>query len=157
MTPLLYLALRSLRGRVVGWLRLMKQPKYLVGTLAGVAWMGMFALRPVIRVNRRASLGKRFEEIAEWLPAIETAAALMLLVFLSLWWLWPFGKAMLELTETQLHLLLPAPVRRGDISFSTLSFAASGASCLAPSSSRSSPPAALSRGSPGASCPSGCS
>ena len=115
MTTLLYLAGRSLRGRVGGWLRLMRQPKYLVGTLAGVAWMGMFALRPVMRVTRRASLGAQFEEIAAWLPAIETAAALALLVFLSLWWLWPFGKAMVELTETELHLLLPAPVRRRHI------------------------------------------
>ena len=115
MSTLLYLAWRSLRGRVVGWLRLMKQPKYLVGTLAGVAWMGMFALRPVMRVSRRASLEGRFEEIAEWLPAIETVAALTLLVFLSLWWLWPFGKATVELTEAELHLLLPAPVRRRHI------------------------------------------
>ena len=115
MPPLLCLAWRSLRGRVVGWIRLMKQPKYLVGTLAGVAWMGLFALRPMMRVNRNASLKERFEEIAEWLPAVETAAALTLLIFLSLWWLWPFGKAMVELTETELHLLLPAPVRRRHI------------------------------------------
>ena len=93
----------------------MKQPKYLVGTLAGVAWMGMFALRPMIRVNRRASLGERFGEIVEWLPTVETVAALALLVILSLWWLWPYGKAMVELTQTELHLLLPAPVRRRHI------------------------------------------
>ena len=115
MSTLLYLSWRLLRGRVVGWLRLMKQPKYLVGTLAGVAWMGTFALRPVLRVNRSASLGERFEGIAEWLLAVETAAALTLLILLSLWWLWPFGKAMVELTETELHLLLPAPVRRRHI------------------------------------------
>ena len=115
MTTLLCLSWRSLRGRAVGWLRLMKQPKYLVGTLAGVAWMGLFALRPIMRANRRAGLEERFGEIAEWLPAVETVAALVLLVFLSLWWLWPFGKAMLELTETELHVLLPAPVRRRHI------------------------------------------
>ncbi len=103
---------RSLLGRVTGWLRLMKQPKYLVGTLAGVAWMGMFALRPVLRANRAAALGNRVEDVMEWLPTLEMTAALALLVCLSLWWLWPFGKASLELTETELHLLLPAPVRR---------------------------------------------
>ena len=115
MTTLLYFSWRSLRGRAVGWLRLMKQPKYLVGTLAGVAWMGLFALRPIMRANRRAGLEEWFGEIAEWLPAVETVAAVILLVFLSLWWLWPFGKATLELTETELHLLLPAPVRRRHI------------------------------------------
>ena len=115
MTTLLYLAWQSLRGRLVRWLRLMEQPKYLVGTLAGVAWMGLFAVRPMIRVTRRASLEARFEDIVEWLPAVEMVAALGLLVFLSLWWLWPFGKAKVELTETELHLLLPAPVRRRHI------------------------------------------
>ena len=112
MTTLLYLAWRSLRGRVVGWLRLMRQPKYLVGTLAGVAWMGLFALRPMTRAIRTGSLVEGFEEIVEWLPLVETAAAMALLVVLSLWWLWPFGKATIALSETELHLLLSAPVRR---------------------------------------------
>ena len=115
MLTLLYLSWRSLRGRAVGWLRLVKQPKYLVGTLVGIVWMGLFALRPIMRANRNAELEERFEEIAAWLPAVETVAALLLLVLLSLWWLWPFGKAMIELTETELHVLLPAPVRRRPI------------------------------------------
>ena len=115
MSTLLYLWWQSLRGRVVGWLRLMKQPKYLVGTLAGVAWMGLFALRPIIRVNQRAGLEAQLDAVAVWLPAIETITALVLLLVLSLWWLWPFGTATIELTETELHLLLPAPIRRRHI------------------------------------------
>lgn len=112
MTPLLFLMWRSLHGRVTRWLRLMRQPKYLVGTLAGVAWIAMFALRPMLRTNRTAGLEGRVEDVVEWLPVVETASALALLVAVSLWWLWPFGKASLELNETELHLLLPAPVRR---------------------------------------------
>ena len=56
MSPLLYLAWRSLRGRVVGWLRLMKQPRYLVGTLAGATWVALFALRPMLQIDRDAAL-----------------------------------------------------------------------------------------------------
>jgi len=115
VTTLLHLAWQSLHGRLVRWLRLMTQPKYLVGTLAGVAWMGLFALRPILRGNRRGSLEGQLEDIVEWLPFIETVAALALLVVLSLWWLWPFGKATVALTETELHLLLPAPVQRRHI------------------------------------------
>lgn len=115
MRPLLYLAWRSLRGRAVGWVRLMKQPKYLVGTLAGVTWMGLFAVGPVLRVNRGADLEARVAELGDWLPALETGGALLVLTALSLWWAWPFGKAVVELTEAELHLLLPAPVRRRDI------------------------------------------
>ena len=86
MTPLLFLMWRSMVGRVTRWLRLMKQPKYLVGTLAGVAWMSVFALRPVLRANRDASLGDRVADITEWLPALESVGALALVVSLSLWW-----------------------------------------------------------------------
>ena len=52
----------------------MKQPKYLVGTMAGVAWMAMFALRPMLRANPTVELGEQIENIVEWLPALETAA-----------------------------------------------------------------------------------
>ncbi|MEE2636557.1 MAG: putative ABC exporter domain-containing protein, partial [Acidobacteriota bacterium] len=105
---------RSVRGRVVGWSRLMRQPKYLIGTLAGAAWMTFFALRPTIRANRLAStrFEERLDEVALWLPIAEHAMALVLLVGLSLWWLWPFGKATVELTATELHVLMPAPLRR---------------------------------------------
>ncbi|MDA1094709.1 MAG: hypothetical protein O3A25_15760 [Acidobacteria bacterium] len=111
MTPLFFLLWRSLVGRWTRWLRLMRQPKYLVGTLAGLSWIGMFALRPALSANR-TTLREPPASLMEWLPAVETGASLALLVGLSLWWLWPFGKASLELTETELHLLLPAPVRR---------------------------------------------
>ena len=115
MITLLHLAWQSLHGRIVRWLRLMTQPKYFVGTLAGAAWILLFALRPILRANRRGSLEGQLEDIVEWLPFIDTVAALALLVVLSLWWLWPFGKATVALTETELHLLLPAPVRRRHI------------------------------------------
>ena len=111
MSPLLYLAWRSLRGRIVGWIRLMKQPRYLVGTLAGATWMGLFALRPVLQVNRDAGFDQ-VEGLSAWIPALELAGALLLLLLVSLWWIWPFGKALVELNETELHLLLPAPLRR---------------------------------------------
>ena len=114
MSPLLYLAWRSLRGRVVGWLRLMKQPRYLVGTLAGATWVALFALRPMLQIDRDAALDQ-VENLSEWVPLLEFSSALLLLILVSLWWLWPYGKALVELTETELHLLLPAPLRRRHI------------------------------------------
>ena len=116
MRPLFFLTWRSLRGRLIGWLRLIRQPKYLVGALAGVTWMGLFALRPFLRAGRRPDLGaERADALLAWLPVLEIGGALLLLAVLSLWWAWPFGRAVIELTETELHLLLPAPVRRRHI------------------------------------------
>lgn len=115
MSTLLHLIWRSLRGRILGWLRLMRRPKYFVGTLAGVVWMSLFALRPILGVARRNPADARLGEIITWLPAMETGAALLLLVGVSLWWIWPFGQATIALTETELHVLMPAPIRRRHI------------------------------------------
>lgn len=116
MTILLHLMWRLLRGRAVRWIRLLRQPKYglgtLVGCLAAGAWIATFAV-PGFRGGRPPSAGAPM--VDQLLPAVETGAALVLLIVLALWWLWPFGRATLDLTETELHVLLPAPLRRRDI------------------------------------------
>ena len=116
MTILLHLTWRLLRGRGVRWIRLLRQPKYLVGTLSGLlaagAWIATFAL-PSFRGGRPPVGG--VEMIDHLLPAMEIGAAIVLLILLALWWLWPFGRATLDLTETELHLLLPAPLHRRHI------------------------------------------
>ena len=54
MNPaLLYLSYRSLRGQIAGWLRLMRQPKYLLGLLVGLAYFWFFALRFFLRAGNR--------------------------------------------------------------------------------------------------------
>ena len=116
MTILLRLIWWLLRGRAVRWMRLLRQPKYLVGTLAGClaagAWIAAFALRS-FRGDGPPAAGVPVAD--QLLPVLETGAAMLVLILLALWWLWPFGRATLDLTETELHLLLPAPLRRRHI------------------------------------------
>ena len=98
MNPaLLYLHARSVRGRIVRTLLLLKQPKYLVGILVFVAWMvfwigGSFWFdadnRDVDIEFANAELF--FRLVGEALPAFQVAAALLLALLVSLWWLVPW-------------------------------------------------------------------
>ena len=117
MNPaLLYLSYRSLRGQIVGWLRLMRQPKYLLGLLVGLAYFWFFALRLFLRAdNRTRWLDATLEGVTDFLPAVHLAVALFIAVAVSLWWLFPFGKSSLDLKEAELHVLLPAPIPRRHI------------------------------------------
>ena len=117
MNPaLLYLSYRSLRGQIVGWLRLMRQPKYLLGLLVGLAYFWFFALRFFLRTdNRTRWMDATLEGVADFLPAVHLSVALFIAVAVSLWWLFPFGKSSLDLKEAELHVLLPAPIPRRHI------------------------------------------
>ena len=117
MNPaLLYLSYRSLRGQIVGWLRLMRQPKYLLGLLVGLAYFWFFALRLFFRAgNRTRWMDATLEGVTDFLPAVHLSVALFIAVAVSLWWLVPFGKSSLDLKEAELHVLLPAPIPRRHI------------------------------------------
>ena len=117
MNPaLLYLSYRSLRGQIVGWLRLMRQPKYLLGLLVGLAYFWFFALRLFFRAgNRTRWMDATLEGVTDFLPAVHLSVALFIAVAVSLWWLFPFGKSSLDLKEAELHVLLPAPIPRRHI------------------------------------------
>jgi hypothetical protein len=120
---LLHLIYRSLVGRVVVWLRLMRQPRYLIASLVGVAFMGWFALRPFLGLGGNPEMDRLFRigglenasDLAPFLPAIQFIAGLAIALALSIWWLLPFGRLALDLKETELHVLLPAPISRRHI------------------------------------------
>ena len=133
MNPaLLFLLVRSVRGRIVQSLHLLKQPKYLIGILAFGAWIG-FWMSSAIYDFFDAEEGGRTVEVqfggmeeiheiaAEVLPAVHLAAALLLAVIITVWWLVPWGRVALSLRQSEIHLLAPAPVPRRDfIQYATL-------------------------------------
>jgi hypothetical protein len=104
----------TLRGRVVRSLRLLRQPKYLIGSLAAAAWM-LMAVRPML------TSGAPFRTVgfhtvpAELRPLAHLAAALLTTLALVLPWLWPSGQPGLRLREAELTLLLQAPLTRRQV------------------------------------------
>ena len=110
---------RSVRGRVIRTIKLLKQPKYLVGVLVFAAWMvfwvgGSFLFdRDGGEVNIEfANAELLFEVMGDALPALQMIVAVVLALFVSLWWLIPWSRMALNLTEAEIHMLTPMPVKR---------------------------------------------
>jgi len=105
----------QLKGRVVRSIRLLRQPKYLVGFVVGAGWMGLWILRPLLRsrLNLEPAPGSRFG--VEFLPAIHQFAALVVTVALPFPWLLPWGRLGFPFRESELTMLLQAPLSRRQV------------------------------------------
>jgi hypothetical protein len=119
---------RSLRGRLIRWFRLFRQPKYLVGLIVGGGWILFWAGRPILktlgefREDRgegfpiRIGVGESFSRLPEGtMDGIQLAVALGLTAVIAAWWLWPWGRAVINLNEAEISMLLPAPLNRRQV------------------------------------------
>ncbi len=115
MNPaLLRLLVDSVRGRIVRSVRLIRQPRYLVGFLVGAAWFGAWVLRPALgALTRGERYAPNLPTEALWL--IQLGIALGLAVGITLTWLLPHRRLSLGLSATELEILSSAPVRRRDL------------------------------------------
>jgi hypothetical protein len=116
---LVYLRLATAVGQLRSRLRRLKQPKYLVGAVIGLAYVyGFFLRRIPLGSGSGAPAGPPLPpqpEIASLFPEI---AAAVLLLLLALNWILPRGRAGLPFTEPEIAFLFPAPVsRRGLIHY----------------------------------------
>jgi hypothetical protein len=117
---LVYLMLRSVRGRLIRALRLLRQPKYLIGVLGFAAWMtfwlGSAFVGPMLdgeNVNVQfAGAELLFATLGDAMSALHLGVALLLALILSLWWLIPWSRMALDLTEAEIHMLTPMPLKR---------------------------------------------
>ena len=105
----------QLKGRVVRSIRLLRQPKYLVGFVVGAGWMGLWVVRPLLRsrLHFESTPGSPF--VMELLPAFHRFAALVVTVALPLPWLLPWGRLGLPFRESELTMLLQAPLSRRQV------------------------------------------
>jgi ABC-2 type transport system permease protein len=107
------LLLRGLRGRLVRRLRLLRQPRYLVASLAGLAYMLFFVGRNFLiwgRGSRRP--GIEVAGLGDRAPLVLLGAALALALVTTLGWLLTSSRPALRLNEAEINLLLPAPLPR---------------------------------------------
>lgn len=113
VSALVYLWVRSAINRVRVRLRRLRQPKYLVGGLAGGLYLWMFLVRPM----RHGRLGEGTAAgpaglPGEWAVAIETGGAWVLLAVLAGFWLVPSRRAALDFSPAEMQFLFPAPISR---------------------------------------------
>jgi hypothetical protein len=102
---LLYLRLTSTRNGLRSRLMRLRQPKYLVGGIIGVAYLYFFFVRPVS--SPRGTL----PSAAEFASTLELGGAAAVFAFAMLSWILPSAPTGLAFTEAEIAMLFPAPMR----------------------------------------------
>lgn len=114
---LIQVHLWSLKNRFLARFRRLKQLRYLLGTIIGLAYFAMLFRRGG-NVNPFMVRGDPDPAIV---AALETGAAALLTLLALLAWLWPSSAAALSFSETEIAFLFPAPLtRRQVIDFSLI-------------------------------------
>lgn len=106
----LYFSWLSFRNRIVHRVRRLRQPRYLLSTLLGLAYFAW-----LIFGNGNAAV--KFNGQAIPIAAEGMLIALSVLVFIVLLGVWalPGSAAGVTFTETEIQFLFPAPLSRGDL------------------------------------------
>jgi len=111
---LLRLLLDSVRGRLLRGARLVRQPRYLVGLLVFLLWLGIWlgpnALGTVSR-GARAGIGLP----PDALRLIQLGVAVLLAAGVTMMWMLPKGSLSLGLSPAEIELLSSAPIRRREL------------------------------------------
>jgi hypothetical protein len=106
----LYLTTCSLKNRVLRRFRRLREPRYLAGLVAGLAYLYWFVLRHQIQMARRSGGG--LSTLARFAPDIVAGGALILWFVALLVWLWPFASKTWGFSGAEVQFLFTAPVSR---------------------------------------------
>jgi len=112
LAALVYLRATSMRNLIVSRIKRLRQPKYLVGAIVGIAYLFL-----VFGRRFRGDQPSRLSEVGsampmDWVSTAETLGALALLTYFVLCWLWPRDRASLAFSEAEIAFLFPAPMSR---------------------------------------------
>ena len=109
---LFYLKVMSLKNAVISRVLRLKQPKYLVGAVVGIAYLYSFVFRNM-GGNRNGDVAVLTDTFPiERLPVAAPLGALVLMVFVAFYWLLPRERAALAFSEAEIAFLFPAPIGR---------------------------------------------
>jgi hypothetical protein len=112
VSALFYLRTRSLQNLLVSRFRRLKQPKYLVGAVIGIAYL-YFVFGRRFMGNPRPGRGPSLQDFnGDGLPLVPILGAAGLLVFIALCWVLRRARAALNFTEAEIAFLFPAPASR---------------------------------------------
>ncbi len=113
-SPFVFLLIRSLKNRFLSKLRRLRQPKYMISAMAGLAYLYFVFLRQVLTRNR--PLVRGFAALSvETTVLLEALLSVVLLVAVVVPWIRPLARHVPLLTEAEVQFLLPAPLSRRSI------------------------------------------
>lgn len=114
-TALFYLRATGIRNAFAARIKRLKQPKYLFGAIAGAAYLYLTFFRQ-FRMHRQLLAVAPADVSANLLDLYHspsaTVDAVLLGIFVLLYWLWPRARAALTFTEAEIAFLFPAPISR---------------------------------------------
>jgi hypothetical protein len=108
------LVLLSVRGRVLRRFRLLRQPRYLAATIAGLCYF-LLVLGPRLFASGRRPMVPGPFSGGDYDAALHLGIGLALALAVTGTWLLVSAKPSLRLSETEIDFLLPAPLPRRDI------------------------------------------
>jgi len=112
----LTVAFLTLKNRTIQRLRRLREPRYLIGAIAGAAYFWFFIFRRSMAAHNSSSNPKLIiMKTLSVSPVVADCAAVVLLLLMITAWALPADSGGLEFTETEIAFLFPAPLRRRDI------------------------------------------
>jgi hypothetical protein len=110
LSTLASLTFWQVKNRIRVRLARLKQPRYLVGSIAGIAYIGYFAIlrNPGFSRGRGAAMAN-FARVA---GPLELGAALSLLLLAALVWILPAAGSPVRFSPSEVQFLFPAPITR---------------------------------------------
>ena len=112
IAALLYLQLTSLKNRLTTRVRRLKQPKYLLGFIAGGLYFYFYFFRFMFSSGAQAVKVAQFAPSPESAALFATAGAVILFLFVLSAWVLPRQRTALAFTEAEVAFLFPAPISR---------------------------------------------
>jgi ABC-2 type transport system permease protein len=110
----LTVAFLTLKNRLVQHVRRLREPRYLIGAIAGAAYFWFLFFRR--SMSAHSGNGKLIMmQTLSVSPVVADCAAVVLLLLMITAWALPADSGGLEFTETEIAFLFPAPLRRRDI------------------------------------------
>ncbi len=111
-SPFLYLVACSTKNRILARLRRLREPRYLVGAVVGVAYFYLIFFRQSGRRSRRGAAAAGFGLPAAAVAPLQLAGALLVWVIVLVRWFVPVSRQPLQFTGPERDLLLTAPLAR---------------------------------------------
>jgi hypothetical protein len=108
---LLYLTVCTFRNRLRIRFRRMRQPRYLIGSVAGALYFYFIFFAPRRR-RRSAGTGPMPQPPPSLRGAIEAAGSVALFLLVALAWIWPSKGPALAFTPAEVQFLFTAPIAR---------------------------------------------
>jgi len=110
LAGLIYLRVMSFRNALVARVQRLRQPKYLFGGIAGIAYFYFVFFRRTRTGGGRAGVVDMVP--VDLIPTAVTLAALILSILVALMWVWSRERAALAFSEAEISFLFPAPIAR---------------------------------------------